>query len=75
MPWYEETAACNISCVITPLSISPRYEPTDVDFSAHVHLHRTFAFVEYIIVAAEEILGEISFIMDMINEHHYNGYH
>jgi hypothetical protein len=62
--WYEEAAACNISCVITPPSISLWYKPADVNFLAHVHLHQAFAMVHYIIVAAEEMLGEISFMYD-----------
>ena len=45
-------------------SISPWYEPADVNFLAHVHLQWTFAMVQYIIVAAEEMLGEISDIYD-----------
>ena len=53
-----------MSYVITPPSILPRYDPADVDISAHVHLHRTFAMVQYIIVAAEEMIGEILFIYD-----------
>ena len=64
MPWYEAAAACSISCVITPPSILLRYDPADVDILAHVHLHQTFAMVQYIIVAAEEMIGEISFIYD-----------
>ena len=62
--WYEEAAAYNISCAITPPSISPQYEPADVNFLAHVHLHLTFAIVQYIIVAAEEMLGQIFFMYD-----------
>ena len=61
--WYEEAAAYNISCVITPPSIS-QYEPADVNFLAHVHLHWTFAMVQYIIVSAEEMLGKIPFMYD-----------
>ena len=57
-PWYEAAAACSRSCIITPLSISPRYDPTDVNILAHVHLHWTFAMVQYIKVAAEEMIGE-----------------
>ena len=64
VPWYEAAAACSISCVITPPSILPQYDPVDVDILAHVYLHRTFAMVQYIIVAAEEMIGEISFIYD-----------
>ncbi len=63
-PWYEAAAACSISCVITPSSIPPRYDPTDVNILAHVCLHRTFVMVQYIIVAAEEMIGEISFMYD-----------
>jgi len=63
-PWYGVAAAWSRSCVITPPSISPRYDPADVEVSVHVHLHRAFANVQYIIVAAEEMIGEISFIYD-----------
>ena len=56
-PWYEAAAAFSISCVITPPSILPWYDPADVDILAHVHLHWTFVMVQYIIVAAEEMLG------------------
>ncbi len=63
-PWYEAAAAWSMSYVITPTSISPRYDPADVDIFAHVHLHWTFAMVQYIIVAAEEMIGKILFIYD-----------
>jgi hypothetical protein len=53
-----------MSCVITPPSIPPWYDSADVDISAHVHLHQTFAMVQYIIVAAEEMIREILFIYD-----------
>ena len=39
VPWYKEAAAYNISCVITPPSISPQYEPANVNFLAHMHSH------------------------------------
>jgi hypothetical protein len=65
VPWYEAAAACHISCVITPPSILPRWDPADVKILAHVHLHWTFAMVQYIIVAAEEMIGEVSFIYDL----------
>ncbi len=63
-PWYEAAAACSISCVISPPSILPQYDPADVNILAHAHLHWTFAMVQYIIVAAEEMIGEISLIYD-----------
>ena len=47
VPWYEAAAAWSMSCVITPPSISPQYNPADVDISAYVHLHWTFAMVQY----------------------------
>ncbi len=62
MSWYEEAAACIISCITTPPSISPWYDPADLNFLANVHLHRTFVMVQYIIVAAEKMSGVMSFI-------------
>jgi hypothetical protein len=46
------------------MSILSWYDPANVDISAHVDLHLTFAMVQYIIVSAAEMIGEISLIYD-----------
>ena len=64
MSWYKVTAEYNISCVITSPSILPWYKPAEVNFLAHTNLHLILTIVQCIIIAAEEMLGEISFMYD-----------
>ena len=61
---YKEEAALRINCVIIPPRISLRYDPADVERSAQVHLHRYLVIKPHIIVAAELMSGEISFMYD-----------
>ncbi len=63
-PSYEKEAAFRINCVIIPPRVSSRYDPADVEHSAQVHLHRYLVIKQYIIVAAELMSGEISFMYD-----------
>jgi hypothetical protein len=64
VPSYEKEAAFRINCVIIPPRISLRYDPADVERSAQVHLHWYLVIEQYIIVAAELMSGEISFMYD-----------
>jgi hypothetical protein len=61
---YEEEAALRVNCVIILPRISLRYDPEDAERLAQVHLHRYLVIEQYIIVAAEQMSGEISFIYD-----------
>jgi hypothetical protein len=61
---YEEEAALRINCVIFLPRISPRYDPEDAKRLAQVHLHWYLVIKQYIIVAAEQMSGEISFMYD-----------
>ncbi len=63
-PWHLDAAAFRINCIITPPSISPWWELSDVDWSAHMHLQCALAIVQYITVAAKEMWGNISFMYD-----------
>ena len=60
----EEEAALRINCVIIPPRISPRYDLEDAECLAQVHLHRYLVIEQYIIVAIEQMSGEISFMYD-----------
>jgi hypothetical protein len=61
---YEEEAALRINCVIILPRISSRYDSEDAERSAQVHLHQYQVIKQYIIVAAEQMSGEISFMYD-----------
>jgi hypothetical protein len=63
-PLYDKEAAFKINCVIIPPRISPWFDQEDGERSAQVHLHRYLVVVQYIIVAAEQVSGEISFMYD-----------
>jgi hypothetical protein len=63
-PLYDKEAAFKINCVIIPPRISPRYDPEDAERSAQVHLHWYLVVVQYIIIAVEQVSGEISFMYD-----------
>jgi hypothetical protein len=61
-PLYDKEAAFKINCVIIPPRISPRYDPEDAERSTQVHLQRYLVVVQCIIIAAEQMSGEISFM-------------
>jgi hypothetical protein len=61
---YEEEAALRINCVIIRPRISPWYDPEDAERLAQVHLHQHLVIKQYIIVAAEQMSGRISFMYD-----------
>jgi hypothetical protein len=59
---YEKEAAVRINCVMP--RISPQYdsEAEDAECSAQMYLHLYVVIKQYIIVAAEHMSGEISFM-------------
>jgi hypothetical protein len=62
--FYEEEVALRINCVIIPPRISLWYYTESAEHLAQVHLHRYVVIKKYIIVAMEQMSGEISFMDD-----------
>ncbi len=62
--WYSDAAAFRIYCDINPPRTSLLYVPADAKHMAHVHLYRTLAILQYIIIVAEQMSGDTSFICD-----------